>query len=201
VRSSQNPRQVDRLIEELRPNVMPMLKARLAPPEANKAGGIGALSVSGKRLPPLAPIAPLSSGMLPGAMPTGDGAGGDNDGEEVMAFHGTPPDAQNRARARTTATELGVRNAPPNKKKAGKRPAASPNSKKSPPLSSNMAHDIADDDDILAEASSLLADMPPPRRMVAPMPNSSPRHAGCKVSDENMTEEQLMASIMDDSLA
>ena len=197
IRAAHNPRQVDRIIEDTRPTAMAILKARLAPPD--KSGG--SLSVSGKRLPPLAPIALGSSGTLPGAMPPGaNGAGAAEEGEEVMAYHGTPPDAQSRARARTTATELGIRNAPNPKKKAAKRPAASPasGSKKSPPMNGNVAHDIGDDD-ILAEASNLLADMPAPRRMAAPKAHDSPPRSG--VRDENMTEDQLMASIMDESLS
>ena len=196
VRAAHNPRQVERIIEDLRPSVMPILKARLAPPDSK---GGGSLSVSGKRLPPLAPIALGSSGALPGAMPPGASSTIAEDGEEVMAYHyhGTPPDAQSRARARSTATELGVRNAPPPKKKAAKRPTVSPGGKKSPPIGGNVAHDIADDD-ILAEASNLLADMPAPRRMAAPKAHDTPSRT---VRDENMTEEQLMASIMDESLS
>ena len=85
---------------------------------------------------------------MPGSMP--------EDSDEVIAMHGTPPDANSRARARTTATELGARNAPPPKKKASKS-------------GSKARLDVSDPDDpdgLLAEATSILGeDAPRPIRM------------------------------------
>lgn len=201
-----DPQKTERLIEEIRPSVLPTINARLAPPET-KGSAANALSVSGKRLPPLAPI-PLQQASLPGRMPlSGD------EGEELLAVHGTPPEASSRARARTTATELGARNAPPPKKKAPKRAVAHGATPRAP----------ADDEDgLLAEANSLLGavdmdDGPRPVRLaggnagVSPSKHSrrgagghataSPRAAGGGDDPDEvskfLTEEQLMQEILE----
>lgn len=201
LRAQNNAVHFDRIVESLRPSALPILKARLAPPAPD------ALAVSGRKLAPLAPIGGaggLRPGMsMPGSMP--DGAGG----EEVMAFHSTPPDAQSRARARTTATELGARNAPPNKKKGPKRvpggsPArVSPNGIKG--KNGSSAFDVGDEDGLLAEALSIVGDdVPAPRRIAPPTSSEaseSPRAPRKAKSDTEMTEDELIASIVGDSLS
>lgn len=136
---STDPRRADDLVEQLRPSVQAALRTRLAPPSPKAMSG--ALSVSGRRLPPLAPLG--SSGMLPGAMPTADDGAAD---EELIACHGTPPEASGRMKARKTAAELGARAAPAPRKKPSKRSAAA---------DGKMPHEWDDDDDddgLLAQA-------------------------------------------------
>lgn len=136
---------------------------------------------------------------MPGALPQESLAKGDS-GEEVVAFHGTPPDAHHRARARSAATELGIRNAPPPKKKVGKSAASS---KRSPTANGTGAVDIADEDEggLLAEASFILGEVAPaPKRIAAPRPIDSPRDAKPNLRDADLTEEQLIDSIMDETL-
>ena len=155
------PVRTEALIEEIRPSVQPMLKARLAPPEAK---GLAALSISGKRLPPIAT--------------------GSADGDEVTAFRGTPPGTDARARARVTASELGMRGPPVAKKKSAQA------------KTKNM--DAVDDDDLLQEASSLLGDVHDHGNapsMPRPAATSSPTAALDGMF--NQTEEDLIAEIME----
>ena len=130
------------LIEDLRPSVLPMLKARLAPPEAKP--GLGALSVSGRRLPPIGGAAMASA-----------------DGDEVMQMmHGTPPGHEARAKARQTGVELGVRGPPVARKKSSKAAKPSPG-----------AAD-AYDDDLLREASALMGESASTLRFGPPLPTA-----------------------------
>lgn len=197
LRASHSSVQVDKLIEQLRPTAMPIIKARLAPPDTGKGSvGLGALAVSGKKLPPLGPIGGPASIPMPGSMPVAES------GEEVIAMHSTPPDASSRARARTTATELGVRNAPPNKKKGASR--GSRNGKQGSP----HAYEMTEEDDesgLLNEALSLVGDVPAPRRMAQPTSHASsdspPRGPRKAKADIDMTEDELIASIVGESLS
>ena len=161
------PQKTEKLVEEMRPSVLPTLKAKLAPPadKSSLAGGAAAnnsLSLTGKPLK-LQPLAPIS---LPGAMPSALPTLGDDGKEELIAFHaGTPPEANQRARARTTATELGVRQAPPPRPKMRKRP-------------SNLTRkpsEQEEEDNLLAEMGEVLgANSPQPVRLAAGNAGVSP---------------------------
>ena len=178
-----NPSMCERLIDEIRPSVMPVLKTRLAPPAANQT-----LSLSGKRLAPLPSIGAVA---MPGSMPDLSA-----DGEETFAVHGTPQNAGAHARARSTAAELGVRAAPAPKKKA---------SRPKPRRDEN-----ADPDDLLAEAMDAIGDDGPrPVRLAAGGAGESPSkafrpHAPSKLATNGadevskfMSEEQLMEQILE----
>jgi len=94
-----DPLRVDALIDNIKPSITALLKARLAPADPKTISG---LSVSGRKLPPI--------GASHAASDTGD---------EVNAFAGTPPGYDARARARATASELGARGPPIASKKGG----------------------------------------------------------------------------------
>jgi len=98
-----DPPRVDALIDDIKPSVTALIRARLAPADPKTISG---LSVSGRKLPPI------------GASYAASGTG-----DEVNEFSGTPPGYDARARARATASELGAR-APPiaSKKRAGLGP-------------------------------------------------------------------------------
>lgn len=178
-----NPSMCERLIDEIRPSVMPVLKTRLAPPLDNAS----TLSLSGKRL---APLPSIGSG-LPGSMPDLSA-----EGDEIIAVHGTPPDANSRARARTTATQLGARSAPANKKKASRASAAS---------KARRAADLDDPDGLLAEAMDAVGEeVPRPVRLASGTAGvSSSKHrlaVGAGGGDDVskfLTEEQLMEQILE----
>ena len=181
-----HPVQTDRMLDELRPSAAALVKARLSTP-------VTSLQVSGRRLPPLAPIS-LDSlanrGGLPGAMPGANAVDG-MASDEVVAVRGTPPDASARAKARVTAAELGARNAPGLKKKASKPKLGSPavaaksRSKYLPPA----AAEAQDADDALAEATYVLAEE---GLVQAGSPPLAPRAA----SLVDLTEEQMMDHIL-----
>lgn len=99
-----NPKRVEEMIEEMRPSVLALIQTRLAPPDKSST-----LSVSGRRLPPI--------GVAP-----------DSASDAVTEFRGTPPGQEARARARATASELGVRGPPAARKKASKKAVYSPTS-------------------------------------------------------------------------
>lgn len=94
------PARIEDLIENIRPSVLALIKARLAPPDAKAISG---LSVSGRKLPPIGT-----------SVAVGDS------GDEVSTFQGTPPGHEARNRARQTSTELGARSPPMASKKAVK---------------------------------------------------------------------------------
>ena len=145
VRSSDEKR-AEALIEALRPSVLPMLKARLAPPDAKS---LASLSISGRRLPPI------------GAGDTGD---------EVLAFNGTPPGTEVKAKARLTAAELGARGPPTARKKTIKAAA--------------KAAIIDDDEDGLLREAEMI---------VRSNGNESSGHLRF---DKEPTDEELMAEIL-----
>jgi len=95
-----DPPRVEALIDDIKPSVLALLKARLAP--ADPKADPKALSVSGRKLPPI--------GASVGASGTGEG---------VSAFAATPPGNDARARARATASQLGARGPPIASKKGG----------------------------------------------------------------------------------
>ena len=124
---STDARRVDALVEDMRPGVSTIVKARLAPSGSQRS--LNGLSVSGRRLPPI-----------------GSSMAAADQGDEVAAFQTTPPGHEARARARQTASELGVRGPP----------AARTKSRKA--TSSSAVHD---EGGLLAEADALIAESSP----------------------------------------
>ena len=120
---STDARRIDALVEEMRPGVTQIVKARLAPSESHKS--LNTLSVSGKRLPPI-----------------GSSLAAADHGDEVAAFQTTPPGHEARARARQTASELGVRGPPAARTK---------------PRKAKSSAAMHDEGGLLAEADALMA--------------------------------------------
>jgi len=96
VRAVDVPR-VEALIDDLRPAVLTLLKARLAPQDGKSHSG---LSVTGRKLPPIGSVAR-----------DGDGA--------HRTVPATPVGQEAQSRARATAFELGARGPPKRPTKAG----------------------------------------------------------------------------------
>lgn len=143
----------------------------------------------GKRLPPLPSIGLQQAGAngLPGSMPP-------NSDAEVVAVHGTPPNADSRARARTTATELGARNAPPPKKKASKRHVGEGSGR----MRSSENHDP---DELLAD--SLLADVsdgPQPVRLARGNAGQSPSKHSRQASGRALSPQRLSSADGEDEI-